>query len=279
MSFFQKLTGSFKIQDDEEKDDGILRDDSPLKNPIEMDDEEINNSSQNNNMSNQTAPIEPEESPETQEQSSDYENDEMLSPEEGEDDEQNETGTVSALNQTDDEEAGDDSIGEDMPDNEEESLDEPEGEDAETPHQNTYTIAQLAKATSKKSSPKRRIALPSLKVRQEKAPQESKTPEGQLAIDVYETPDEIVIKSPIAGVKPQDLDVGIEDSSVNIRGSRHDEEKIKAEDYFYQECYWGTFSRSIILPVEVDSDKAAATLKDGILTVRLPKIKKEKEKK
>jgi len=104
-------------------------------------------------------------------------------------------------------------------------------------------------------------------------------PEGQLAIDVYETPNEVVIKSTIAGVKPQDLDVGIEENTINIRGSRHNEEKVKGEDYFYQECYWGTFSRSVILPVEVDVEKAEATLKDGILTIRLQKILREKERK
>lgn len=105
------------------------------------------------------------------------------------------------------------------------------------------------------------------------------SPEGQLAIDVYETSEEVVIKSTIAGVKSEDLDVGIEDNTVNIRGSRHNEERVKGEDYFYQECYWGTFSRSVILPVEIDDDEAQASLKDGILTIRLPKIRKEKEKK
>lgn len=113
----------------------------------------------------------------------------------------------------------------------------------------------------------------------EKEEEEIVAPEGQLAIDVYETPTEVVIKSTIAGVKPEELDIGIEENTINIRGSRHNEEKVKGEDYFYQECYWGTFSRSVILPVEVDADKAQASLTDGILTVRLPKIIKAKEKK
>ncbi len=124
--------------------------------------------------------------------------------------------------------------------------------------------------------------LSSLRLRkepEEKKHIEAESPEGQLAIDVYETPEEIVIKSTIAGVKPENLDVGIEDNTVNIRGSRHNEEKVKGEDYFYQECYWGTFSRSVILPVEVDAEKSQASLKDGILTIRLPKIIKEKETK
>jgi HSP20 family protein len=143
-----------------------------------------------------------------------------------------------------------------------------------------FTVAQLASA---KKQPTRTLTS-KLRLHKEKATEEENTtttsmPEGQLAIDVYETPKEIVIKSTIAGVKPGDLDVGIEDNTVNIRGSRHNEEKVKGEDYFYQECYWGTFSRSVILPSEVDSDKAEALLKDGILTVRLPKVLKEREKK
>ncbi len=158
---------------------------------------------------------------------------------------------------------GDQEFGEEAP---EEASPEPEEEER------PYTIAQLAKAKTKESP----ISIYS---KGESGENESNIPEGQLAIDVYETPSEIVVKSTIAGAKPEDLDVGIEDSTVNIRGSRHNEEKVKGENYLYQECYWGTFSRSIILPTEVDSDKAEASLKDGVLTIRIPKIIKEKERK
>lgn len=103
--------------------------------------------------------------------------------------------------------------------------------------------------------------------------------EGQLTIDVYQNPDEIVVESTIAGVKPEDLDVSITNESVTIRGKRDKQEDVKDEDYFYQECYWGRFSRSIILPQEIDADKAAASLKNGILTVRLPKLNRQKAKK
>ncbi|MBD3244520.1 MAG: Hsp20 family protein [Candidatus Moranbacteria bacterium] len=95
--------------------------------------------------------------------------------------------------------------------------------------------------------------------------------EGQLTIDVYQTDTEIIIKSTIAGVKPQDLDVQINNDMVTIRGERKKEENINEEDYYYQECYWGSFSRSIILPVDVQAAKAEATMKDGILTIKLPK--------
>lgn len=103
--------------------------------------------------------------------------------------------------------------------------------------------------------------------------------EGQLTIDVYQTPEEVVVESTIAGVKPEDLDISITNEAVTIRGKREKTETIKDEDYFYQECYWGKFSRSIILPQEIDSEKAVASLKNGILVIRLPKLNRQKAKK
>jgi len=103
--------------------------------------------------------------------------------------------------------------------------------------------------------------------------------EGQLTLDVYQTPGEIVIKSTIAGVAPEDLDISITNDMVIIKGERKNSEEVKTEDYYYQECYWGKFSRSVILPVDVDPDKSKAVLKNGILTIRLPKIEKVKTKK
>ncbi|MDP3729504.1 MAG: Hsp20/alpha crystallin family protein [bacterium] len=103
--------------------------------------------------------------------------------------------------------------------------------------------------------------------------------EGQLTIDVYQTSSEIVVESTIAGVNPENLDIDITSESVTIRGKRSKEQKIADEDYFYQECYWGKFSRSIILPQEIDAEKAVATIKNGVLTIRLPKINRQKSKK
>jgi len=102
--------------------------------------------------------------------------------------------------------------------------------------------------------------------------------EGQLAIDIYQTKNELVIRSAIAGVKPESVEISFERDIIAIRGRREKplEEK---EDYFTQECYWGPFSREIILPVEVDPNLAEATMKEGILTIRLPKIEREKKKK
>ncbi|TSD00768.1 MAG: hypothetical protein Athens071425_571 [Parcubacteria group bacterium Athens0714_25] len=95
--------------------------------------------------------------------------------------------------------------------------------------------------------------------------------EGQLTIDVYQTDSDIVIKSTIAGVKPEDLEVSINNDMVTIKGERKTEEEITEENYYYQECYWGSFSRSVVLPVDVLPDKSEASLKNGILTIKLPK--------
>ena len=103
--------------------------------------------------------------------------------------------------------------------------------------------------------------------------------DGQLTIDVYATENEIVIKSTIAGVKPEDLDVAINNDMVTIKGERKQEETVEGENYYYQECYWGGFSRSVVLPVDVVSEKAEAALKNGILTIRLPKAQTNKTKK
>ncbi len=103
--------------------------------------------------------------------------------------------------------------------------------------------------------------------------------EGQLTIDMYQTKDNVIIKSTIAGVKPEDIDVTIANDMVTIRGERKRDFEASSEDYFYQECYWGSFSRSVVLPVDVDIENVSADLKDGILTVVLPKAAKSKAKK
>ncbi|MEI6650893.1 MAG: Hsp20/alpha crystallin family protein [Candidatus Moraniibacteriota bacterium] len=103
--------------------------------------------------------------------------------------------------------------------------------------------------------------------------------EGQLTIDVYQTENEIVIKSTIAGVKPEDLDVTINNDMVTVKGERKNEEVVEHGNYYYQECYWGGFSRSVLLPVDVIPEKADASLKNGILTIRLPKADTNKVKK
>lgn len=97
---------------------------------------------------------------------------------------------------------------------------------------------------------------------------------GQLAIDAYQTEDSVVVKAPIAGVNVEDLDIAITDDMVTIKGERHGSDTISREDYFVQECYWGAFSRSYVLPTSVDADNADAQLVSGILTITIPKLSK-----
>jgi HSP20 family protein len=104
-------------------------------------------------------------------------------------------------------------------------------------------------------------------------------PEGKLTVDVYQTPNEVVVESAIAGVKPSDIDVNVTNDSVTVRGTRKRDKTVKDEDYLYQECYWGRFARSIILPQEIDPDGAQVTFKNGILTVILPKANRKKSRK
>lgn len=109
--------------------------------------------------------------------------------------------------------------------------------------------------------------------------EESMGGDGQLTVDVYQTPTEIVIESPIAGVDPEDLDISITEESVTVRGKRERTEQVRDENYFYQECYWGRFSRSVILPQEIDPERAEATIRNGVLVIHLPKLVRQKSKK
>lgn len=101
---------------------------------------------------------------------------------------------------------------------------------------------------------------------------------GQLAVDVYQTDTDIVIQSTIAGVRPEDLDISLTNDMVTIKGLRRKEHDVAEEDYLFRECYWGGFSRRIILPVDVRTDKVNASLKDGVLTVILPKVERPRVK-
>lgn len=95
---------------------------------------------------------------------------------------------------------------------------------------------------------------------------------GQLAVDVYQTPEGYTIRAAIAGVAADDIDISVNDDMVTIRGVRRVDDEVATNDFLYQECYWGGFSRSIILPTPVDPDGVSANLKNGILRVTLPKI-------
>lgn len=102
--------------------------------------------------------------------------------------------------------------------------------------------------------------------------------EGQPVIDLYETNKDLVLESPMAGVDPDDIEVFLEDDVLTIKGKRENPGDKEKRNYFIQECYWGFFSREIILPVSVDGSKVKAELENGILKITIPKLKKEKRK-
>jgi HSP20 family molecular chaperone IbpA len=100
------------------------------------------------------------------------------------------------------------------------------------------------------------------------------TVEGQLGIDLFETPVEVIVKTMIPGVRKDDIDISLSRDMLTIRGERKDEKTISEDDYHYKELYWGAFSRTVQLPHEVDIDRAEATESQGMLTIRLPRIDK-----
>lgn len=106
---------------------------------------------------------------------------------------------------------------------------------------------------------------------------EEEEAEGQLTVDVYQTPTDIVIQTMVAGVRPEDLTLSITRDMLTIRGRREETKSINDENYFIRELYWGTFARTILLPEEVDIDGAEAMEKHGLLIVKLPKIDKAKQ--
>lgn len=107
---------------------------------------------------------------------------------------------------------------------------------------------------------------------------EEEVVQGQLAVDVYETRERLVVKARTAGVNKSDLDVSVSDNTLSIRGTLAANEE-DVENYFVQECYWGEFSRSLVLPVPVKEDETEAVLKDGVLTISFIKLKQETVKK
>ncbi len=121
-----------------------------------------------------------------------------------------------------------------------------------------------------------------LKIKNEEAPLPEPVEEesaGELAVDVYQTPTHIIIKAMIAGVRPDDLDVSITRDMVTIRGKRERATEGTAGDFFFQELYWGSFARTVVLPQEVDIEDAEASEKHGLLVIKLPKLDKGRQAK
>ncbi len=102
---------------------------------------------------------------------------------------------------------------------------------------------------------------------------------GQLAVDVYETAETLVVKARTAGVNKEDLDVSISDGILTVSGTLSSGDDTDATNWHIQECYWGEFSRTVALPVQVKEDEAQASLKDGVLSITFPKVQQEQAKK
>lgn len=130
------------------------------------------------------------------------------------------------------------------------------------------TAAPLARETSRSQS-----ARP--------APLDDDLPgnEGQLPVDVHQTAGDIIIRAFVAGVRPDELSISISRDMVEIEGSRMEREQVTGPDYFTRELFWGSFSRTIMLPQEVDVEASSASAKDGLLTIILPKLDKAKQTK
>ena len=125
----------------------------------------------------------------------------------------------------------------------------------------------------------KKIKPPKIELKKAEPQKEEPQTEGELAIDVFETDNDIVIQSTIGGIKPEDLDISVENDLVTIRGNREKSVEKEGKKYFYQECYWGSFMRQVILPEEVDGAKAKASMKNGVLTLTMPKLHRKKKRK
>lgn len=101
--------------------------------------------------------------------------------------------------------------------------------------------------------------------------------EGQLAVDVHQDDDAVVVKTMTAGVNPNDIEITVSRDTITIRGNRESEHEVRDHDFFHKELYWGSFSRTIMLPCEVESEEASAREDHGLLTITLPKIDKNKQ--
>jgi HSP20 family molecular chaperone IbpA len=148
---------------------------------------------------------------------------------------------------------------------------------------NLSFFKKLASVRSKVQNPDLNIDLAKaslpIPMPQKNAGQDADGPMGQLTVDIYHTPSDIVVESALAGARPEDIDVVVATDSISINGLRRRGLESSDAEYLHQECYWGKFTRSIILPEEVDPENASVKFKDGILSVRMPKTNRKKTRK
>lgn len=108
---------------------------------------------------------------------------------------------------------------------------------------------------------------------------EAELEEGQLSVDAYQTATEIIVQAMVAGARMEDLDVSITQDMITIKGKRMDTRRVEDGDFFERELYWGNFGRTLLLPKEIDPDEAEAIMKNGMLTIRVQKLDKERVQK
>ena len=108
---------------------------------------------------------------------------------------------------------------------------------------------------------------------------EEENADAELTVDVHQTPTEIIVKTMAAGVRPEDLDISITRDMITIRGKRENDRSVSEDNYFFRELYWGSFSRTIMLPAEVEPEEAEAIEKHGLIIIKIPKINKGKQTK
>lgn len=146
-----------------------------------------------------------------------------------------------------------------------------------SPTDEIVPLEEKRQSNKKLSMPKEEIPRAHLKIELEDnhpTTDELQEEEGELTVDIYDRGDSVIIQSTVAGVRPEDLDVSLTNDTVTIRGRREKTEEVDEPNYYYKELFWGTFSRSVILPEEIEEDMAEASLKHGLLTIRMPKRRK-----
>lgn len=99
---------------------------------------------------------------------------------------------------------------------------------------------------------------------------------GQLSLDIFKTPQEIIILAPVAGITKDDITISVTDDVLVIKGVRVPKYDVLEEDYYTKECFWGNFSRSIVLPLEADGKNINATFSNNILEIHIPRKELEK---
>ena len=138
---------------------------------------------------------------------------------------------------------------------------------------------EFSPSASRKINPSSRENPEGRELKREAKWEEEEEMDAELTVDLYQTPSDIIVQTMVAGVQPDSLSINITRDMITIRGKREENKSIDKNNYFVQELYWGSFSRSISLPEEIDPEEAEAIEKHGLLIIKLPKLDKNRETK